>query len=73
LGLVGGGGSEVLQGVFFVAQQQVGKDREEGAEDGPGKQDGQAAGLCHCWDSRAGLSWSRRTEMSIRGRLNAVI
>jgi hypothetical protein len=48
-------------------------DREEGAEDGPGKQDGQATGLCHCWDSRAGLSWSRRTEMSIRGRLNAVI
>jgi len=48
-------------------------DGEKPGEDQPGIQDDEPAGLGHLRGFRAGWRWSRRAEMSMRGRLTEVI
>ena len=52
--------------------EQVAEDGEERGEDQPGVEDDEAAGLGHVLTLRGAWSWSRGTEMSIRGRSNEV-
>jgi len=64
--------AEVLQRILLVAQQQPAQDGKERGEDQPGVEDDEAAGLSHVPAFRGARSWSRGTEISIRGRSNEV-